>query len=602
MRLFSHPSTKSVSKEVPPISPETEGLGKELAIPIRRKHTRWRHALILATLVILFLSVAVWNLGDRHVPTSDFVPQNDPEEIYLDLGNTTRVDKVYFLVQDASNVDVDIYWGYPESWNLAGNLKKSGVCREWSYVDLGQDTRYVRLEFKGMSGRIGEVALFSGGLKLAISSISTDGDATAANALIDEQQLVDNPGSSKSTAYFDEIYYVRTAEEYLKLQNPSSWDHPPLSKLIIAASIGIFGHNPFAWRIAGVIFATLTIILIFLFARRMFGTPRAGLIAAFLLTFDFMHFAQARIATPDTFLFFFFVGMFYFFYRYWQDPSRGGKYLFWSLVFFGFGFSNKWFIMYGFAGMMLLLIVLKVRQRTINRSEVCWFAGGVVAAASIYMLSYIPYFLAGHGLSDWWRMQWDMYSFHSHLTTPHPGGSPWYTWPFMLNPVWFYVGYFPTTRAYIASFGNPALWWATIPIMIPTVMVVINWLANSMKNRVTNFIARTLRPLWREVGHRREVALFIIIPFLTQWLFFIPISRVVFIYHFYPPLLFVILAVTLWIEWLWTRYKWGKWVVGGYLALNVACFVFFFPAISGLPMSNGYWDSLPWMVHWIIYA
>jgi dolichyl-phosphate-mannose--protein O-mannosyl transferase len=138
--------------------------------------------------------------------------------------------------------------------------------------------------------------------------------------------------------------------------------------------------------------------------------------------------------------------------------------------------------------------------------------------------------------------------------------------------------------------------------MIPTVMVVISWLANSMKNRVANFIARTLRPLWREVGHKREVALFIIIPFFTQWLFFIPISRVVFIYHFYPPLLFVILAVTLWIEWLWTRYKWGKWVVGGYLALNVACFVFFFPAISGLPMSNGYWDSLPWMVHWIIYA
>ncbi len=138
--------------------------------------------------------------------------------------------------------------------------------------------------------------------------------------------------------------------------------------------------------------------------------------------------------------------------------------------------------------------------------------------------------------------------------------------------------------------------------MIPTVTVVISWLANSMKNRASNFIARTFHPLWREVSHRREVALFIIIPFLTQWLFFIPISRVVFIYHFYPCLLFVILAATLWIEWLWTRYKWGKWAVGGYLALNVACFVFFFPAISGLPMSNGYWDSLPWMVHWIIYA
>jgi dolichyl-phosphate-mannose--protein O-mannosyl transferase len=337
----------------------------------------------------------------------------------------------------------------------------------------------------------------------------------------------------------------------------------------------------------------------------MFRSPKAGLIAAFLLTFDFMHFAQARIATPDTYLFFFFVGMVYFFYRYWEDPSHNGKNLFWSLVFFGLGFSNKWFIMYGFVGLMLLLVIQKVRERKIRKNEVCWFIGGIAAAVSIYMLCYLPYFLAPlqhGGLSNWWKLQMDMYRFHAHLTASHPGGSPWYTWPLMLNPVWFYVGYFPTTRAYIATFGNPALWWPSILIMTATIAVPIAWIANSMKNRFANFIASAFRPLWREVGHRREVALFIIIPFLTQWLFFIPITRVVFIYHFYPCLIFVILATTLWIEWLWTRFKWGKWVVGGYLALNVACFILFFPAISGLPMSNGYWDSMQWMVHWIIYA
>ena len=589
-------------KKVAPISPKTEKAEKEPATPVRGEPTRWQHVLILATLVILFFSVSVWNLGDRHVPTSDFVPQQDPDNVYLDIGNTTHVDKVYLLVQNASNVDVDIYWGSPGSWNLSGNLKKSGVWHEWDYVNLGQDTRYVRLEFKGNSGRIGEVALFSGSLKLAISGISTDGNATAANALIDEQQLVNNPESSKSTAYFDEIYFVRTAEEYINHQEPSQWDHPPMSKLIIAASILIFGHNPFAWRIAGVIFAALSILLVFLLARRMFKSPRAGLIAAFLLTFDFMHFAQARIATPDTYLFFFFVGMVYFFYCYWQDPSHNGRNLFWSLVFFGFAFCTKWFIAYGFVGLMLLLIIQKVRERKIRKGEVCWFIAGTATAVAIYMLSYIPYFSVGHGLSNWWHQQISMYQFHAHLTASHPGGSPWYTWPFMLNPVWFYVGYFPTTRAYIATFGNPALWWSSIPIMIATLAIVIAWIATGLKNKVANFTARVLRPLWHEMGDSRKVALFIIIPFLTQWLFFIPITRVVFIYHFYPSLLFVILASALWCDWLWTRFKWGKWAVGGYLALNVACFILFFPAISGLPMSNGYWDSMKWMVHWIIYA
>jgi len=611
MKKEPQPPSEIILEKSDKDSPAIQLVERKPAASAREKLARWWHIIILATLVVTFFSTAVWNLGDRHIPSSDFVPQKDPEDISLDLGGTIRVDKVYFLIQDASKVDVDLYWGSPEAWNLAGNLKDSGVSHKWDYVDIGQDTRYVRLDFKGGTGRFGEVALFSSGSKLAINGISTDGNVTAANALIDEQQLVGNPGAARSTTYFDEIYYVWTAEQYLNLHEvtnweaQTNWDHPLLSKLIITASMSIFGHTPFGWRIAGVIFATLTIILVYLLARRMFGTPRAGVIAAFLITFDFMHFAQARIATPDTYLIFFFVGMIYFFYRYWQDTAHGGKYLFWSLVFFGLGFSCKWFIMYGFVGLMLLLIIRKVQERKIRKSEICWFIGGSMAAVAIYMLCYLPYFLAPleqGGLSNWWRMQLDMYRFHSHLTTSHPGGSPWYAWPFMLNPVWFYVGYFPTTRAYIASFGNPALWWPSIPIMIPTALVAINWCVKSFNNRVTSAIARVFGPLWRELGHRREVALFIIIPFLTQWLFFIPIHRVVFIYHFYPCLIFVILALILWIEWLWTRFKWGKWVVVGYLILNVVCFIVFFPAISGLSMSNGYWNSLQWLVHWIIYA
>ena len=182
MKIVSRLLPKIVPKKLASISSETEGDEIEPTPPSQGEPTRWWHALILATLVIFFFSMAVWNLGDRHIPTSDFVPQQDPEEVYLDIGNTTHVDRVYFLVQDASNVDIDIYWGTPESWNLAGTVKDSGVCHKWDPLDLGQDTRYVRLEFKGGSGRIGEVALFSGSLKLAISNISTDGNATAAQA------------------------------------------------------------------------------------------------------------------------------------------------------------------------------------------------------------------------------------------------------------------------------------------------------------------------------------------------------------------------------------------------------------------------------------
>jgi Gpi18-like mannosyltransferase len=560
---------------VSPPSPEPRAAEEAPPSPVPKVGIPRSHALILAVLVIFFLSMSLWNLGDTKVPTSDWVPQKDPEEVYLDLGTTTRVDTVWVLVADANPVNVDLYWGSPGNWTYQSSLTESGVWFKWDSLYLGHDTRYVRLLFKETTGRIGEIALFTDGHKLKISGITGDQDNTV-TALIDEQQLVGNPASHTSGTYFDEIYYVRAAEDMLKLQTPSEWTQPPTSKLIIAAGIAVFGHDPFAWRISGVIFATLGILLIYFFAKRVFKSSRAGLIAAFLLTFEFMHFVEARIAVPETFVLFFVIAMFYFFYRYWEDPQRGGKYLFLSLVFFGLGFSTKWNAMFGFAGMVLLLVVLKLRKPVIRKSEVLWFVGGLAAAVAIYMLSYTTYFLAHNHLGDFWHLQFAMYSFQSHLAATHPASSPWWSWPLMLRPVWLYLGSFGSfgsSTGYISTLGNPALWWAGIPVMLAT--------------------------FWLAVRYRNKLAIFISIPFLTQWLAFITIHRVIFIYHFFPNVLFIILAITLWIQWLWDKYKWGKWVVAGYLALNVICFALFFPVLSGLPMSQGYWHAMKWMVDWV---
>ncbi len=561
----------------PPRLPAREEIEEQPPPPARRGIRLWSAPVGVAILTIIYFSVSVWNLGDLRAPSSDFIPQHDPEEVYLDLGETTRVDKVFLLLQDSSTVEVELYWGSPESWTLATSQRWSGAAhRQWQSLGLGRETRYVRFLFKGASGRIGEVALFSGDQKLHIAAAMGDRGEEVSEALIDEQDLFSHPASHKSGTYFDEIYYVRAAEEHLQLQDPyGERTHPPLSKLIVAASIKVFGHNPFAWRIPGVIFATLMIPLIYDFARRMFNSPRAGLIAAFLLTFDFMHFVQARLVTPETFILFFVIAMFYFFYRYSQDPSRGGKYLFLSMVFFGFGFSTKWVVMWGFVGLVLLLVLLKWRK-PIHRNEVYWFVGGLGVAVAIYMLSNIPYFLAGYDLGAFWDHQLSMYHFHSGLKATHPYSSEWYTWPLMLKPVYIFLGSFGDTTAYISSLGNPALWWAGIPAMIAT--------------------------LWLAVWHRNKTAIFIVIPFLTQWLIFAGIGRCLFLYHFYPNVLFMILGITLCIEWLWNRYEWGKWAVAGYLALNVACFALFFPAISGLPMSNVYWEWLNGIRHWITWG
>ncbi|MBM3156418.1 MAG: phospholipid carrier-dependent glycosyltransferase [Chloroflexi bacterium] len=608
VRTQGQPETEKAEEaphKIPPPPEKPEVIEEKLPPVVAAVSTPRSHALILTVLVLTFFGVSVWNLGDMRAPGSDWTPQTDPDEVYLDLGSTTRVDRVFLLVQNADRLDVDLYWGYPGNWTYQSNMTKSGVWREWGDMYLGRDTRYVRLLFKGLSGRIGEVALYNGGQRLNISSVVGQHGGAGYNALIDEQTLFTHPASNKSRTILDEIYFVRAAEEILDHQEQSELTHPPMSKLIIAASIGALGHNPFGWRFADLIFATAGILLVYLFAKRMFKSSRAGLIAAFLLAFEFMHFVQGRYSSGESFILFFVIAMFYCFYRYYENPDREGKWLFLSLVFFGFGFATKWVVMWGFVGLVFLLFLLKLRKPTISMNEVLWFIGGGIAAIAIYMLSWIPYFLVGHGLGDWWHHQIFMFNFHAGLTATHPSTSDWWSWPWMLRPFYYYYGKLDGSEGILSSFGNPALWWASVPLIVLTA-----WL----------MLRKFLPPLYRKLAQRFSkskadsnqqddgegllaridmTAAFIVIPFLTQWLCFIFIGRVLFIYHFFPNVLFTILAAVLWAEWLWKKYSWGKWFVAAYIVINVACFAIFFPVISGYPMSSHYWDIFRWMRDWV---
>ncbi len=570
-------------------------------------------------LAVFYFAISVWNLGDIRFPNSNWTPQYEGQEVVLDAGEVTYVEKVYLLVQNRTDLNVDIEWGSPDDWKSATNLtqKQSSRHRQWEGLDIRHDTRYIRLVFKKASGVLGEVALFNRGEQIEIfRAIDENGNPTA-TALIDEQDLVYNPASHMSRTYFDEVYFTRTAEDNLNLREPSMWDHPQMGPNLIAVGIALFGENPFGWRIMGVIFGALMIPLIYDFARRLFKSDWAGVLAAFLLTFDFMHFAMARIGTAETYVLFFVMAMFYCFYRYFERPGRNAKWLYISLIFFGFGFATKWVTMWGFAGLVILLLLLKLskppeaegpaispaeqasppsgllaslsktlgqRLRGIRRAEVVAFLGGGLTAVAIYFIAYIPYFLSGHDLADFWGVQLGAYRFHSGEVGSHPYTSEWYTWPIVLKPLWMYVGYFPDSRSYISSMGNPALWWAGIPFMLATIGLVARRMMGAMS------------AVWNQ---RSRIAVFIAVPFLAQWLIFVPLERPLFIYHFYPNVLFIILAAVLWLQWMWRKWTWGKWVVAAYLVLNVGAFAFLFPVISGYPMPGGYWDSLQWIVSWI---
>ena len=121
---------------------------------------------------------------------------------------------------------------------------------------------------------------------------------------------------------FDEIYFARAGEEYLKGLYIYENTHPPLTKLIITASIMLFGglqhgDNSYGWRFLDVLFGAIAVWLIYVFAKRLTRSTLFASFASIIFIADGMHFAQSRIATPEGIVIVFSLGTLYAFYRFW---------------------------------------------------------------------------------------------------------------------------------------------------------------------------------------------------------------------------------------------------------------------------------------------
>jgi len=508
---------------------------------------------------------------------------------YVDLGSVKNVSAVYILVKQGS-INYEIYSGQPGSWNF----KRAGSVDnyyQWLEVRIDDLTQFVRFVLQASNGEIAEIsALDSGGKKIVVKAVRSEySEDPSLIRLIDEQDKIECPPTYESQTYFDEIYYVRTAEDYLNRRDAYEWTQPPLGKLILTAGIFVFCFTPFGWRIIGVLFGVLMIPIMYLFGKKMFGTWIGAFTAAFLMVFDFMHFTMARIATIDTFIVFFSILSQLFFLIYlknvlsqgWETSTRP---LLLSTVFFAFGLSTKWYALLGFLGQLFILLVLRVRglptsEQGTPRKEgffsrpffnVVTF---LLIALGIYLLTYVPYIIAGHSVEDVFRLQWSMYNYHATLLASHPFASPWWSWPLITRPVWLCVSNLPGgTVSTIAAMGNPAIWW----VGLASVALAVE----------------------EAVRKKNHVCLFIATVFLFQWLPYAVISRVLFLYAFYSNVPMMILATVYFINKYWNIKRW-KTIVLFYFIVVAVIFAVFYPIISGMPASSSWIDGLKWMRSWV---
>jgi dolichyl-phosphate-mannose-protein mannosyltransferase len=313
-------------------------------------------------------------------------------------------------------------------------------------------------------------------------------------------------------AVFDEHYYVPDAKAYLRGDigpgRGARWQpaglrslaHPPLGVLSIAAGIAVLDNGPFGWRVTSALAGALLLALVYPTARRLGLRPPWALVALVLAAADPLLVAQSRIAMLDVFLGLWTVASVYLALRYAQC-GRAWPWLWLCGLAVGAALATKW------SGALTLLAVLMVitlgsHQRTLGRLA---RDAGVLAgvAAGAYLLSYLPYFAAGHGPTDWLAYQRHMLAYGWTVQSQAGNTSSPISWIFDLDPLWYRWALTNRGVQGFVAIGNPLVWWGAIgasimfavaavtrrdrSALIPLLLVAILYLPWLLTHRATYF-------------------------------------------------------------------------------------------------------------------
>lgn len=610
--------------------------------------------LFILVVTVLYAVLAFINLGAVTAPQNAWVSDSQISQATLDLGETRDFKILYYggvhqRVSDfiiETSIDNETWTSYPASM-------KEGDCFTWLYHKSGRDTE-TGMQFDGApirhSGRYVRITAPAIGLTL-MEVIARDADSGQAimltamepesTALIDEQDtLAGEPGWFNSM-YFDEIYHGRTAYEMLgaiRGQEPSTvyeTTHPQLGKLLMTFSLMVFGMTPFGWRFAGALAGVLMLPGMYIMGRQLTRRRGGGAIAMLLMAFDFMHFTQTRIATIDSFVTLFIIYAFLFMFKYMQldvfsmPVKKTLKPLAVSGLMMGLAIASKWTGAYAGIGLAVLFFwaqarwarqglalgrLSKAEQEKVGRG-----AGAVGEALQyrrrilitclwcllffvmvplvIYAASFIPMFIrtpGGFSLQKVADANVSMYAYHSEpgRGADHFFHTPWYEWPLTARPMWYYAGgVINGTASTIMAFGNPLIWLGGLIAMVGLMAVALIGQAG----RFTG----TYRPWFS----RRDIRpAMLIIAFLAQYLPWVAVPRGTYIYHYFPAVPFIILALVLWQDAFVLRKARRARKAGiAFVVLAALLFVAFFPYLSGVRVSTAWLDALKWFPGWLYY-
>jgi dolichyl-phosphate-mannose-protein mannosyltransferase len=380
--------------------------------------------------------------------------------------------------------------------------------------------------------------------------------------------------SDPARVVFDEVHFGRFVNSYLGSHAYYFDVHPPHGKLLIAGVAALGGYEgdqsfarihepyekvrPWLLRIVPALSGVAIPILAFAILLQLGASPWAAFLAGWMLVLDNGLLIQTRIIALDGFMVASILAACSAGLRGVGRPASYQRVL-WicaSGAFAGAAIGIKWTGLPGLGFLGLLLLADLLRKRDLSTLRRCAMDGGlmVACAAAVYLAGWALHFAwlnqpgpgdvwgapSGNFFSDFVQVHETMWSANSGLDQGHPYSSAWWSWPLMLRP----VSYWTSGSHYLHFLGNPVVWWGTT-------FGLFSLLSVTLLVRVT-ILGIGDRPIWPH-------GLWLLLAaYLGSYLPLAFVTRILFLYHYLTPLVFVVCAIALWLDHLeWTRS--GSW-------------------------------------------
>jgi len=423
-----------------------------------------------------------------------------------------------------------------------------------------------------------------------------------------------------SEVVFDEVHFGKFINGYLT-GNYFFDIHPPLGKLIVTFGAIIGGFNPeFGFgrisdnysdysfiflRFFPNLFGALIPAAVYCFVLSIRGSRLCGLLAGLAVVFENAILAQSHFILLDSILLFFgFSGLtLFFFYR--QHPEKT-YFLIGSGLLLTLAISIKWTAL-SFFGLVWIICYLDLDKIRFNLKK------SVQIIIYVLILPFVVYFLiftihftlldksgpgdafmtpqfkktligsdsyndktikASNNIEKFLELNKTMLATNQGIKTEHHSASKFYLWPLMVKPIYFWYkksGDDKASRIYV--FGNPIVWFTAIFTFI---LGLIYWLPD---NRETKWL---LYSGW-----------------ILNMLPFMNIQRPLFLYHYFPALIFTIIIMSFFItDKIDFSKRSGMLILGVISLFFLLGFLFFSPLTYGLPLSAESFDLRFWLKLW----